>query len=468
MIKVPNFNNITISVLGDLMLDRYLFGKSDRISPEAPVPVVNISKTEDRAGGAANVAINLNQLGIQTNLLGLLGDDQEGQNLENILSKAGVRCHLKKIKSTNTTVKTRIQSRGQQLIRFDKDSSNNESIFLDNEINNIIINSNALIVSDYEKGATVGIEKILKFCRKNNVLTLVDPKGLCFKKYKFAGVLTPNENEFEAVVGKCRDENEMLKRSSELISDLQLEAILITRGHKGMLLVTEDGGFNHLQAEARDVYDVTGAGDTVISVLAASIAAGEKIIDAAKLANIAAGIVVGKIGVESVSPSQLKNKINQKKQSGVCSIEEIENISKIAREDGRKIVMTNGCFDILHAGHIKYLEEAKALGDTLIIAINDDESVVRLKGKHRPINPLSDRMKVLDGLASSDFIVPFGEDTPIELINLIKPDILVKGGDYSINDVVGADEVREYGGDVKILSYLDGYSSSKIIEKLKI
>ena len=290
----------------------------------------------------------------------------------------------------------------------------------------------------------------------------------CFKKYKFAGVLTPNENEFEAVVGKCRDENEMVKRSTELISDLQLEAILITRGDKGMLLVTKDGGFNDLQAEARDVYDVTGAGDTVISVLAASIAAGEKIIDAARLANIAAGIVVGKIGVESVSPSQLKNKINQKKQSGICSIEEIENISKIAREDGRKIVMTNGCFDILHAGHIKYLEEAKALGDTLIIAINDDESVVRLKGKHRPINPLSDRMKVLDGLASTDFIVPFEEDTPIELINLIKPDILVKGGDYSINDVVGADEVREYGGDVKILSYLDGYSSSKIIEKLKI
>ena len=468
MIKVPNFNNITISVLGDVMLDRYLFGKSDRISPEAPVPIVNISKTEVRAGGAANVAVNLNQLGIQTNLFGLLGDDEEGQILENILSRAGVNCYLEKIKSTNTTVKTRIQSRGQQLIRFDKDSSNNESFFSDNEINNLIINSNALIISDYEKGATVGIEKILKFCRKNNVLTLVDPKGLSFEKYKHADVLTPNENEFEAVVGKCRDENEMVKRSTGLISDLQLQAILITRSHKGMLLVKKDGDFSHLQTEARDVYDVTGAGDTVISVLAASIAAGEKIIDAAKLANIAAGIVVGKIGVEPVRLSQLNNKINQKKQSGICSVEEIENISKIARENGGKIVMTNGCFDILHAGHIKYLEEAKSLGDTLIIAINDDESVVRLKGKRRPINPLSDRMKVLDGLASSDFIVPFEEDTPIKLINIIKPDILVKGGDYSINDVVGADDVREYGGDVRILSYLDGYSSSKIIEKLKI
>ena len=468
MIKVPNFNNITISVLGDVMLDRYLFGKSDRISPEAPVPIVNISKTEVRAGGAANVAVNLNQLGIQTNLFGLLGDDEEGQILENILSRAGVNCYLEKIKSTNTTVKTRIQSRGQQLIRFDKDSSNNESFFSDNETNNLIINSNALIISDYEKGATVEIEKILKFCRKNNVLTLVDPKGLSFKKYKFADILTPNENEFEAVAGKCRDENEMVNRSTELISDLRLKAILITRSHKGMLLVTEDGDFSHLQTEAKDVYDVTGAGDTVISVLAASIAAGEKIIDAAKLSNIAAGIVVSKIGVESVSLSQLNNKINQKKQSGICSIEEIENISKIARENGGKIVMTNGCFDILHAGHIKYLEEAKALGDTLIIAINDDESVAGLKGKHRPINPLSDRMKVLDGLASSDFIVSFKEDTPIELINIIKPDILVKGGDYSVNDVVGADKVREYGGDVKILSYLDGYSSSKIIEKLKI
>ena len=468
MIKVPNFNNLTISVLGDVMLDRYLFGKSDRISPEAPVPVVNIIKTEDRAGGAANVAVNLNQLGIQANLLGLLGDDEEGKILENILFRAGVRCHLNKIRSTNTTVKTRIQSRGQQLIRFDKDSYSNETFFLDDEINKIILNSNALIISDYEKGATVGIEKILKFCWKNNVLTLVDPKGSSFKKYKFASILTPNEAEFEGVVGKCRDENEMIRRSSELISDLRLQAILITRSHKGMLLVTEDGSFNHLKAEARDVYDVTGAGDTVISVLAASIAAGEKIIDAAKLANVAASIVVGKIGVESVNPGQLKNKINQKKQSGICSAEDIENISKIVRENGRKIVMTNGCFDILHAGHIKYLEEAKALGDTLIIAINDDESVVRLKGKHRPINPLSDRMKVLDGLTSSDFIVPFGGDTPIELINIIKPDILVKGGDYSINDVIGADEVREYGGDVKILSYLDGYSSSKIIEKLKI
>ena len=468
MIKVPNFNNLTISVLGDVMLDRYLFGKSDRISPEAPVPVVNIIKAEDRAGGAANVAVNLNQLGIQANLLGLLGDDEEGKILENILFRAGVGCHLNKIRSTNTTVKTRIQSRGQQLIRFDKDSYSNETFFLDDEINKIILNSNALIISDYEKGATVGIEKILKFCWKNNVLTLVDPKGSSFKKYKFASILTPNEAEFEGVVGKCRDENEMIRRSSELISDLRLQAILITRSHKGMLLVTEDGSFNHLKAEARDVYDVTGAGDTVISVLAASIAAGEKIIDAAKLANVAASIVVGKIGVESVNPGQLKNKINQKKQSGICSAEDIENISKIVRENGRKIVMTNGCFDILHAGHIKYLEEAKALGDTLIIAINDDESVVRLKGKHRPINPLSDRMKVLDGLTSSDFIVPFGGDTPIELINIIKPDILVKGGDYSINDVVGAAEVREYGGDVKILSYLDGYSSSNIIEKLKI
>ncbi len=468
MIKVPNFNNITISVLGDVMLDRYLFGKSDRISPEAPVPVVNISKTEDRAGGAANVAVNLNQLGIQTNLIGLLGDDEEGKILESILFGAGVSFHLKKIRSTNTTIKTRIQSRGQQLIRFDKDSYSNESFFSEDEINKIIINSHALIVSDYEKGATIGIEKILKFCRENNVLSLVDPKGSSFKKYKFADILTPNETEFEAAVGKCRDESEMVERSTELISDLGLQAILITRSHKGMLLVTEDGGFNHLQAEARDVYDVTGAGDTVIAVLAASIAAGEKIIDASKLANTAAGIVVGKIGVESVSPSQLKNKINQKKQCGICSIEEIENISKIVRENGRKIVMTNGCFDILHAGHIKYLEEAKALGDILIIAINNDESVVRLKGKHRPINPLSDRMKVLDGLTSSDFIVPFEEDTPIELINKIKPDILVKGGDYSINEVVGAAEVREYGGDVKILSYLDNYSSSKIIEKLKI
>ena len=467
MLNIPDYSKLKISVLGDVMLDRYLFGDTERISPEAPVPVINVKKTDERPGGAANVAINLNKLGIQVSLFGIVGEDNEGALLEGLIENHGIDCNLKKIKDTNTTIKTRIQSRGQQILRFDKDSSFNQRVLSDDQVSQYLSDIDALIISDYAKGATTNIDEIIRICRNKSILTFIDPKGSSFDKYKYADVLTPNESEFLAVVGSCKTDKELIEKAKKLIKRLDLKALLITRSHKGMLLVSNNNESNFLKTKAQDVFDVTGAGDTVISVFAASYAAGESLVDAAKLANSAAGIVVGRIGVDSIGVEELQNKIHKKRSNGICSLDDIVTIVEYYRKSGEKIVMTNGCFDILHAGHIAYLEEAKKLGDRLIIAINNDESVSRLKGKKRPINSLKERMKVLDGLISTDWIVPFEQDTPINIIENIKPDILVKGGDYKLSDVVGAKIVNEYGGEVKILSYIEGFSSSNIIEKLK-
>ena len=276
-------------------------------------------------------------------------------------------------------------------------------------------------------------------------------------------------DRFETIVGKCDSDKMMVDRALMLIGELNLKALLITRSDKGMLLVNNDGEHNFLATKARDVFDVTGAGDTVIAIFAAALAAGVSILDAAKLANLGAGLVVGKIGTAYISKVELQNQISKssKDDQGIQSFSKLEHLVDISRRNSEKIVMTNGCFDILHAGHIAYLEEAKALGGKLIVAINDDDSVRRLKGLKRPINSLNDRMLVLSGLASVDWVISFSEDTPINLVKSIKPDVLVKGGDYKLADVVGGKEVIQDGGEVRILSLIKGFSTSSIIEKLQ-
>jgi len=312
------------------------------------------------------------------------------------------------------------------------------------------------------------IAAMIAACNDRKIPAFVDPKGLDFEKYRGATVITPNQGEFDAVAGRPADDADMVGRARNLKSQLDLSALLVTRSEKGMLLVEGDDEPLFLPTHAHEVYDVTGAGDTVIAVLAGSVASGTNLEDAAGLANLAAGLVVGKTGVAAVTPSELRVALHRRGQGGrgLVADEELIPLLDEARERGEKIVMTNGCFDVLHAGHVAYLEEAKGHGDRLVVAINDDDSVRRLKGESRPVNHLEDRMLVLAGLASVDWVVPFSEDTPEQLIAAVLPHVLVKGGDYKADEIAGAKDVLANGGEVRILAFREGQSSSRIIEKL--
>ena len=330
-------------------------------------------------------------------------------------------------------------------------------------------NYGALVLSDYGKGTLNDVQKMIQIARNANVPVLIDPKGTDFERYRGATLLTPNMSEFEAVVGKCHSEQEIIDKGLKLISDINLTALLVTRSEKGMTLLRPNQPVFHLPTEAKEVFDVTGAGDTVISVLAIALADGRSFEEACYLSNVAAGIVVGKLGTSTVSTVELENAIHGRTTAGfgVMTEAELKQAVKLAKERGEKIVMTNGCFDILHPGHVSYLENARKLGDRLIVAVNTDESVKRLKGEERPINHLASRMAVLAGLSSVDWLVAFDEDTPQRLIGEILPDLLVKGGDYKPEDIAGSKEVWANGGDVKVLNFENGFSTSNVIKKIK-
>ena len=452
------------------MLDRYLFGATGRISPEAPVPVVHVRRTDDRPGGAANVAVNLATLGVRTTLLGIVGDDDEAIALESKLVDTGVSCLFAKIADWPTITKTRVQSRGQQLIRLDREEPiTSGSDKLVDTLKGLLADANAVVMSDYGKGSLTEVAAMIAECRKAGVPVFVDPKGNDFAKYRGATLITPNQGEFDAAAGQSPTDDELLTNGRQLMHDLDLAALLVTRSEKGMLLLEDNGEPEFLSTRAREVFDVTGAGDTVIATLAAALANGQTLKSAAQLANLAAGLVVGKIGVAAVTPSELCVALHRLGQGGrgLVSLDELRSMVEEARSRGDKIVMTNGCFDVLHAGHVAYLEEAKSLGDRLIVAINDDDSVRRLKGDPRPINALADRMAVISGLAAVDWVVSFADDTPQAAIQSILPDVLVKGGDYRLDDIIGSKEVLKNGGEVRVLAFREGHSSSRIIERLK-
>jgi D-beta-D-heptose 7-phosphate kinase/D-beta-D-heptose 1-phosphate adenosyltransferase len=310
---------------------------------------------------------------------------------------------------------------------------------------------------------------MIDLCRNADIPVLVDPKGSAFDKYRGATVLTPNQSEFESVAGVCESDDKLVECARNMIADLDLGALLVTRSEKGMLLVEASDEPVFLSTRAREVFDVTGAGDTVIAVLAGALASGESLAAAAALSNFAAGLVVRKTGVASVSPAEIRAALHQRGQGGRGLVTEDELAAMVgeAKTHGETVVMTNGCFDFLHAGHVAYLEEAKSLGDRLIVAVNDDDSVRRLKGDGRPVNALQDRMAVLAGLAAVDWVVPFSEDTPARLIQKMLPDVLVKGGDYQPQDIAGAKDILKNGGEVRVLAFREGHSSSNIIEKLR-
>lgn len=468
--SVPDFSRVTVLVVGDVMLDDYWFGPTSRISPEAPVPVVRVTRSQSRAGGAANVAINLASLGVRTTLTGIVGRDANGSTLARLLRESGVAADLIQSASQPTITKLRVLSRNQQLIRLDTEDTYPLSDVggLPGMLERHLPKASVCIFSDYAKGTLAEIQRLIGICRQRGVAVLVDPKGSDFARYRGASLLTPNLSEFEEVVGPTSGDEDMVERARALREALDIDALLITLGERGMAVITAGEEAVFLPARARQVFDVTGAGDTVIATLAAGLGAGQTLHEAAELANLAAGLVVGKIGVAAVTPSELRLALHEHGQGGrgLLSRSEVRQIAAEVRARGERLVMTNGCFDILHAGHVAYLEEAKRRGDRLLVAVNDDDSVARLKGPGRPINSLADRMAVLAGLAAVDWVVPFSEDTPEALISEVLPDVLVKGGDYRPETIAGARTVLARGGTVEVLSFHPGRSTSTIVEAL--
>lgn len=465
---VPDFKKAAVLVVGDVMLDRYWFGDTGRISPEAPVPIVKIQNTDNRPGGAGNVALNISALGAKTILLGIVGNDEASQILKQQLSAANVDEDLNVTPNVATIIKLRVISRHQQLLRMDFEEqlhAADKTQLIENFKKNLN-KVNLVILSDYQKGTLAEAQTFIKLARAANIPILVDPKGNDYSIYQNANIITPNFKEFEVIVGKCQHEAEILAKGRELLSKYSIDTLLITRGEHGMTLIDRRDNL-HLPAYAREVFDVTGAGDTVIGVLGASISAGLAFPQATALANLAASVTVGKLGAATVSPTELQTALTGKTncKKGILSEEELLQAVKEIRTQGKKIVFTNGCFDLLHAGHVTYLNLAKDLGDYLIVAINADESIRQLKGANRPINNLDHRMTVLNGLSSVDWVVPFADQTPERLLKLIKPDILVKGSDYHLDQIVGADIVRSYGGDVRIVNHQYTVSSTALFER---
>ncbi len=468
---VPDFTGIRLLVAGDLMLDRYWHGPVQRISPEAPVPVVHIHDTEDRAGGAGNVALNIQALGAHASLTGFSGDDAEADTLDRLLSAQGIDCHLIRESTHRTITKLRVISQHQQLIRLDFEDGFHNANFdaLEQQFRAQLAQTDAVILSDYAKGALLHIDTLIRHCRDQRKPVLIDPKGNDFSRYRDATLITPNLGEFETIVGPCANLEELEAKGQNLLHQLNLQALLITRGDQGMTLIQRNATAWHQPANAREVYDVTGAGDTVIATLGTALAAGLPLIDATRLANLAAGIVVGKLGAASATPTELRAaaQTHTPLERGILPRQALIQTLRHARQNGERIVFTNGCFDILHPGHVAYLSQARQLGDRLIVAVNSDDSVKRLKGDDRPINPLMHRMAVLSGLESIDWVTSFDEDTPEKLIRDIEPDILVKGGDYKIEDIAGSEFVLRNGGQVLTLDFIDGASTTAIIEAIR-
>lgn len=471
-VALSAFEQAQVLVVGDVMLDRYWVGSTGRISPEAPVPVVKVNQTEDRPGGAANVALNVAALGGQAQLVGLVGADEAAEVLRTSLSGLGVEPQFVEVAGAPTITKLRVLSRNQQLLRMDFEESfgMEAAAPLKQATASLLGNNKVMVLSDYAKGALAQVQELIQLARANSVPVLIDPKGGSFEKYRGATLLTPNMSEFEQVVGKVNDEADLVEKGLALIEEYDFEALLVTRSEKGMTLLRPNHQELHLPAMAREVYDVTGAGDTVISTLATALASGAQLDVACALANAAASVVVGKLGTSTVSAVEVAAMVSDMHDEsgfGVVNESQLQLAVAEAQARGETVVMTNGCFDILHAGHVSYLSQAAALGDRLIVAVNDDDSVRRLKGDGRPVNSVDRRMAVLAGLGAVDWVVPFSEDTPQRLIAQTLPDMLVKGGDYEVEQIAGHREVLDNGGEVKILGFEDGCSTTAIIKTIR-
>ncbi|MEX0431330.1 bifunctional D-glycero-beta-D-manno-heptose-7-phosphate kinase/D-glycero-beta-D-manno-heptose 1-phosphate adenylyltransferase HldE [Spiribacter insolitus] len=473
-LEVPDFGAARVLVVGDVMLDRYWHGPTGRISPEAPVPVLRVDEEDLRPGGAANVAMNLGTLGAQVRIIGLIGDDDHGRLLESRLRAAGVQPLLQRVDTHPTICKLRVISQRQQLMRldFERPFTPSETAGLADRFAEALREADVVVVSDYAKGTLCGVEGLIQDARRVGVPVLVDPKGTEWDRYAGATLLTPNLTEFQQYQAQHGngdwDGHQLEQLAGQVIEQLSLAGMLITRGEEGMSLLYRDQPPFHLPAHAREVFDVTGAGDTVIALLAAALAAGADFRHATSLANLAASLVVAKVGTASVAVPELEAAAGvMHGNREVLDSKTLQAILAPLRKRGEKVVMTNGCFDLLHAGHVHYLEQARRLGDRLVVAVNDDESVQRLKGEGRPVMPLAQRMSVLAALNAVDWVISFSEDTPAALIGEVLPDVLVKGGDYSPEQIAGYDAVTAAGGEVRVLDFVEGESTSAIIDRIQ-
>jgi len=468
----------TALVIGDLMLDRYLIGEVERISPEAPVPVVLLKQENDRAGGAANVAANLSLLGINTIMAGVIGDDAEGRALLEMLQGLNISSSaIVTSRQRPTVTKTRILGGHQQMMRLDKESrltfTDSETSALLKQISQAIAQKPAVIIlSDYAKGvlSTELCQAVIAQAKTLDIPVLVDPKGRDYSKYRDATALTPNKKETSEACGvDAINTEKLLQAAAELRDQLGLEFLAVTRGEEGISLLEKNETI-HIPAAAKQVFDVSGAGDTVIATLAAGMMHGLSHRQAFELANIAAGIVVGKVGTVPVNREELLAELisqdSVEQADKICELDTLLVRVKQWKQQEKRIVFTNGCFDLLHAGHVTYLEAARKTGDKLILGLNTDRSVSALKGPSRPVIHEADRARVLAALEAVDAVILFDEDTPLKLIDAIRPDVIVKGSDYTEDQVVGGKEVKSWGGKVALIDIVPGRSTSRIIEKL--
>jgi D-beta-D-heptose 7-phosphate kinase/D-beta-D-heptose 1-phosphate adenosyltransferase len=476
VIPYPDFSDVKVIVLGDIILDRYFWGDVHRISPEGPVPVVKIAKKTMSPGGAGNVAMNLKGLGCHQVLLGLAGDDANGKCLGQILAQEGIQHDLVTIPQHLTTTKTRIVGQGQQVVRLDEEkrpvvnSDTREALF--SLFDKALAGATGVILSDYGKGimTTEIAGHVIEKCRAKKIPLFIDPKGTDWERYQGAFCITPNQAEFRLIEPFVGEEEDLLdEKAIKVLARYDLEYLLLTRGAKGMTLYRRQQPPVHIQAQAREVFDVSGAGDTVIAAMAAAASTGVPMIQAAEIANTAAGIVVGKLGTQPVQRLELKQALSGNRLDSTTKVvtrQRAEEKIEAWRRAGNKITFTNGCFDILHVGHIKLLHAAAALGNRLIVGLNSDRSIRNLKGENRPIVPEDERAALLSSIDGVDLVVIFDQETPIDLIESFLPDVIVKGGDYRPETVVGADIVEKNGGTVVIVPLIGGISSTHIIESI--
>jgi D-beta-D-heptose 7-phosphate kinase/D-beta-D-heptose 1-phosphate adenosyltransferase len=477
---ISNFKKQRIIVIGDIMLDRFITGIVSRISPEAPVPVLKAKDERVSIGGAGNVAINLISLGASVKIFGILGNDDNGNKLSELLKQTDIDSNdLITDPERITTTKTRIITRNQQIVRIDYEQNNPISDITRKKMARSYLSSmdkfkpDGIIISDYAKGLITKelCKEIMKLPKVKNIFVAVDPKGKDFTKYKGASVITPNQTEAEEVCGfNIVDEATLKKAMKKLIKITGIDNIIITRGKEGISYCVKGGNTKTVRSNAREIFDVTGAGDTVISVLTLSFLSSKSWQDSVRIANAAAGMAVERVGTVSVTQRDLLdafgNNRNLKPQKIVSRKSLFELLSHL-RKEKKKITFTNGCFDLFHKGHLHLLNEAKNFGDVLIVGVNDDDSVKRIKGEERPYTPALDRAEMIAELECVNFVVVFPEDSPLELIKMIKPDILIKGSDYEHEKVIGSEFVESYGGKVKFIEQLKGISTSTLLSKIR-
>lgn len=465
-----------VLVFGDLILDRYVDGDAERVSPEAPVLVFRSGYVSHRLGGACNVAANVVSAGGRATVLGLVGEDEAGDKLRSLLSEGGIDVEGVVVDGQRpTTLKTRFVSKTHQVLRVDDESVDAPSAPATEQVLEYLTGHlpafDALILSDYGKGALTDelLERVIAKARELRMPVLVDPKGVDFSRYHGATLITPNKLEAERAGGRSiRNESDLVELGEELIKTASLDAIVITLGKDGIYYRDASGERGTLPTEARSVFDVTGAGDTVVAWLGMTLGAGLELESAVRLANLAAGVTVGRFGTAAVSRDELRDSIGVHDHSKILDTEgSLARVLNALRAAGKRIAFTNGCFDLMHPGHLDYLSQARSYGDCLIVGINQDESITRAKGPNRPICPLHDRMEMLAGLEVVDYVVPFPEDTPLRLIEEVAPQVLVKGEDWRDKGVVGRDFVEAHGGQVVLVRLKQGYSTTALLRRIQ-